>query len=160
MQVLVTHKHIYHHSIIFLPHNRTWFISLPSVFCFHVWMYFHIYVRKLAQQVFFQTLAIIYMLKSDMISLLFWYKNLCFVHIFWFNTNKNMLYVIVMDRGWHGYSYYIWTTFNMKTVGYVINNTLMNEVWYHHQIEAKPRSDGDITPRIISVLFDINPVKI
>ena len=26
--------------------------------------------------------------------------------------------------------------------------------------EAKPRSDGDITPSIISVLFDINPVKI
>ena len=41
---------------------------------------------------------------------------------------------------------------------YVINNTLINEVSYHDQISAK--SDGDITPSIISVLFDINPVNI
>ena len=36
----------------------------------------------------------------------------------------------------------------------------MNEVRYHYQIKAKPRPDGDITPSIFSVLFDINPVNI
>ena len=40
----------------------------------------------------------------------------------------------------------------------IIDNTLMNEVWYYYMLEAKPRTDGNITTSIISVLSVINHV--
>ena len=43
---------------------------------------------------------------------------------------------------------------------YVIDNTLMLDAWYHCMFEAEPRTDGEITMSIISVLSVINPVII
>ena len=43
---------------------------------------------------------------------------------------------------------------------YVIDNTVMNKVWYHYMFEAKLRTDGHITTSIISVLSVINPAMV